>query len=169
MIKNKKALSAMIGYVLLITFGIVMAVIVYAYLKTYVPSEGVSCPDGASIFLKEYTCSEGELNLTVKNNGRFNIAGYYIYGTNDSEQLIATTSMFANYTNQDDVFEGSILFNFRDPADAMKPGFIISGVFNVSSDLVRVDLLPVRFQGEGQDAQFVVCGNARIKEEIICS
>jgi len=166
---NKKGLSAMIGYVLLITFGIVMAVIVYAYLKTYIPTEPTACPEGSSVFLKEYSCSGNKLNLTVKNNGRFNIAGYFIYGTNNTEQKIATTAMYENYTEKTHVVQGAILFSPQDPQGAMKPGLEMNGTFNVSNDLVRIDLLPVRIEGEGQDLKFVVCGNARIKEEIICS
>jgi len=43
MVRNKKAVSAIIGYVLLVTMGIVMSVIVYNYLKTYVPADALDC------------------------------------------------------------------------------------------------------------------------------
>ena len=41
----------MIGYILLITFAIVIAVVVFQWLKTYVPKEGIACPDEVSIYI----------------------------------------------------------------------------------------------------------------------
>ena len=50
---NKKGVSVIIGYVLLIAFAILISAGVYAWLKTYVPREPLNCPDGVSIFVKE--------------------------------------------------------------------------------------------------------------------
>ena len=36
-ITNKKAISPMIGYILLISAAVVMSVIVYTWLRTYIP------------------------------------------------------------------------------------------------------------------------------------
>ena len=75
--KDKKAVSVLIGYVLLVVFAVILAAIVYQWLRTYVPTESLNCPDGASIFISDANYCENALSLTIKNNGRFDLAGYY--------------------------------------------------------------------------------------------
>ena len=48
---HKKGVSVMIGYVLLISFAVVMAGLVYHWAKTYIPREEVKCQEGVSIFI----------------------------------------------------------------------------------------------------------------------
>ena len=93
--KNRKGISIMIGYIFLITITIVISTIVFQQLKTYIPTEKIECPEGVSIFLKEvtYDCDINELNITLKNNGRFNIAGYFIAGADSPEKEIATINL----------------------------------------------------------------------------
>ena len=85
----------MIGYVDLITTAIIISSIVYQHLKTYIPSEDSKCPDGISIFVAEktYDCANKQLDLTIKNNGRFNIGGYFISATNSPNQEVATSDL----------------------------------------------------------------------------
>ena len=97
MTKKKRGISIVVGYVLLITFGVILAGVVYAYLRTYVPTEIQSCPDGASLFVKEYTCVGNELNITLKNNGKFNLSAYSIYGTTNPADRIATLDLSEYY------------------------------------------------------------------------
>ncbi|MDP7520887.1 MAG: hypothetical protein QF567_01490, partial [Candidatus Pacearchaeota archaeon] len=55
-IKNKRGISVMIGYILLISSLVVMGTIVYNWMKTFVPTETISCPDGVSIYIKNIEC-----------------------------------------------------------------------------------------------------------------
>jgi hypothetical protein len=93
--KNKKGLSVIIGYVLLMVVSIVMSVIVYQWLKTYVPKDTAACDDGTSMFIQEatYNCTSGILTVTVKNNGRFSIDGYFIHASNKSAEKIGTIDL----------------------------------------------------------------------------
>ena len=51
----------------------------------------------------------------------------------------------------------------------MGPGIEMTSTFNsVNSNLSMIELIPVRFQGEGNNLKFVSCGNAKIQEEISC-
>ena len=63
--KNKRGISIVVGYVLLVSFAVFMGVVVYQWMKTFVPKETLDCPEGTSLFIKDYTykCSTGELNL----------------------------------------------------------------------------------------------------------
>ena len=78
-INNKKAVSLMISYVLLVTIAIIMSIIVFAYLKTIANVEPViDCKEGTSITIEDYSCDvdKGEISLIIKNNGRFNVDGF---------------------------------------------------------------------------------------------
>ena len=79
---DKKALSNVIGYVLLIAITVSLSVMVYGWLRFYVSAESVDeCPSGVNIIIKDYICertgsSPGYLNITLKNKGLFNVDGY---------------------------------------------------------------------------------------------
>ena len=53
----------MIGYILLISMTIMMSIIVYQWVKTYVPKDLPDCPDGTSVMIKEISL--------VNLNGRY--------------------------------------------------------------------------------------------------
>lgn len=167
--KKKKGVSAIVGYVLLISFGIVMSLIVYTYLKTYTPKDALACPEGVSIFLKEYSCQNNILNITVKNNGRFNFSGYFIKAANSSTQEVATIDLSKNFTDPTKIYRNSsIVFSLQN-TNLMGPGIEMNGSFIINQNIYMIELIPVRFQGEGKDLKFVSCGNAKIQEEISCS
>ena len=114
-IKNKKGVSVMIGYVLLISIAVIMGGVMYVWMKSYVPSgDDLKCQEGTSLIIKDYSysCSTKELNLTLFNNGRFNLGGYYIYASNNSNQTLATINVY-NYFTQINGFQnyGSVIFN----------------------------------------------------------
>jgi len=76
---NKKAVSLMISYVILISIVIGLSIGVYGWLKLIAnPSESINCKEGTSLILESELCALGRLELTLKNNGRFNIDGVII-------------------------------------------------------------------------------------------
>ncbi len=166
--KKKKGVSAIVGYVLLISFGIVMGLIVFAYLKTYTPKDALACPEGTSIFLKTYNCENGVLNITIKNNGRFNFSGYFIKGANSSTQEVATIDLSKNFTDQNKTLGNVVLFSLQN-TNLMGPDIEMNGSFNLNQNLSMIEFIPIRFQGEGKNLKMVSCGNAKIQEEISCS
>lgn len=165
---KKRGISVIVGYVLLITIGIAMSLIVYTYLKSYAPKDALNCPDGVSIFLKEYSCDSDSLNITIKNNGRFNFSGYFIKATNSATQEVATIDLSKNFTEPSKVVGNSILFSLQN-TNLMGPDIEMNGSFNLSQTLYMIELIPIRYQGEGKNLKFVSCGNAKIQEEINCS
>ena len=83
----------MIGYVLLVVIAIVMSMIVFQYIRTYVPKDIVECPGGISVFIQEakYDCDADTLEVTIKNNGRFNVAGAITKGRQDISGIYCKT------------------------------------------------------------------------------
>lgn len=168
-LKNKKAISIMIGYVLLITSAIVISGIVYQWMKTYVPKDAINCPDGVSAYIDEIKCkkigvNDFQLNLTLKNNGRFNIAGYFIRATNSSEQELATIDL-SIYTPEGADSQGSVLFGVK---NYFEPGEKRKNIFNLIFPVNSIEIIPLRFQSFENKERLVSCQNSKIKEKITC-
>jgi len=167
--QNKKAMSIMIGYILLVSIILIMSTFIYTWLKSYVPQEEIACPDGVSVFIKESRCYNDDglkLNLTLKNNGRFNIDGFFVHATTSPNQELAIKDLSGF------IFEGNIeeLGNsVRIKGDkSLESGKEISAVFNLDEQIYSIEITPSRFQIQNNKNKFVSCVNAKIKEQISC-
>ncbi len=179
---NKKGLSIMIGYVLLVVIAIVMSLVVYQWIKTYVPKGGQECVDGVSIFLKDviYNCSTGRLNITFKNNGRFDIAGFFIHATTSVDDELATLDLsdeiITDYHADDwEPYSNSIAFTLGgellntntlttdSPDNEIELGFIYQGLQGK-----KIEISPFRFEVIDERLRFVTCSDARIEQGISC-
>ncbi len=167
---KKKGLSIVIGYILLVSISIAMSIIVYQWIKNYVPTEDVNCPEGTSIFIKSinYDCTNSILNMTIKNNGKFSINGIYIHATNRMEQGLATIDLSSKIIVGGVPGEGSVDFlEGRDNSlDPNEERFLS---FDVSEDpLYRIEIVPTRIQYEKDMKLIVMCGDSEIRETLTC-
>ena len=92
---NKKAVSLMLSYVLLISIILVLSIGVYSWLKLVANVEPeVDCKDDTSIIIKDYSCDPtstiSNFDLTLKNNGRFSVEGVIVTVGNDSSKTPMT-------------------------------------------------------------------------------
>jgi len=73
--KEKKGISEIVSYVLLVMIAIAISVLVYAFLKLYVPKEKSTCPEGISLTIESAVCdfAQRKLTLTLKNRGLFTV------------------------------------------------------------------------------------------------
>jgi len=171
--KTKRGVSVLVGYVLLIVFAIIISAGVYTWLKTYVPAETLNCKDGVSFFVKEADFNNSlsqQLNVTIRNNGRFSIAGYFIHATNNSEQKLATIdlSQYLNSSYDGIVFGNSVLFSVTS-GNTLKPGEEVTHVFDVPlafGSLYSLDIVPTIFQTENNKERFVSCSDEQVKQVI---
>jgi len=167
---GKKGISVMVSYVLLIVFVIIIGAIVYQWLKTYVPAQALECPDGVSLFIKDadFDSSDSQLTITLRNNGRFNLAGYFIHATNSSDQELPTIDLsgYLNEASPGRIHGNSVLFigvgdNF------FQPGSEASHFFDIPSSIGEphiIRITPTRFQEADERERFVSCGNARAEQ-----
>ncbi len=159
----------MIGYVLLITFVLVMGAIVYQWMRTYIPRASLECPDGVSIFVEDYQCSADQLNLILKNNGKFSIGGYFIYGATRVGQELATEDL-----SQKIILGGTALapsgIKISGADNSMKPNDKISFKFDLVGidDIYSVEIVPIRWQEANKEMNSVSCTVAKIRENIDC-
>lgn len=176
--KDKRGLSIVIGYILLITISIVMSIIVYQWLKTYVPTESLKCSEGTSIFIKDisYDCTSSKLDITVNNNGKFSIDGYFIHVSNKSDEELATIDLSSKIISGGSIFGNSIKFsdlvdNSLAPAGERPSSFNVAEYCpcDVGKKLVKVEIIPIRIQEIKNKNWTVSCSDAKVEEALTCS
>jgi hypothetical protein len=169
--RNKKGLSVVVGYVLLIVFVVFLGVVVYNWMKTYVPQDDLNCPEGTSLFIKDYNCTtNSQLNLTLKNNGKFNVGGYFIRVTNTSGVGLATIDLSKNITSGED-FLAPTGVKFGGAENSLPPNYDATHVFNISdyTNIYSVEIVPIRWQEEARRKRLVSCKTSIIRENLICT
>jgi len=173
--KGKKGISPLIGYVLLVVFAIVISSIVFQWLRTYIPAQAMECPAGVSLFINnatfEITADGGELSVTMTNNGRFIIDGYFINIKNDSEQDLAIIgiSEFLDEEKSGPAVEISGYVLIGSDESPFEPQDQVTHVFDIPKtygEPVLVSIIPTRQQEYKGRERFVSCGNARIEEVV---
>ena len=176
-VKSKKGVSIMIGYVLLVVFAIIISFVVYRNLITYVPKDALECPEGVSIFIKDFELNSEtmEINLTLRNNGKFSIAGYFIYARDVPDEKVLATIDLSNYTLDGVEGGGYVLIGYESKGlfkeNSFEPNQEINNFFNMSEaeeieEIYSVEIIPIRFQEEENKIRFVTCGDARAKKVV---
>ena len=167
---NKKGLSLMISYILLITFAIVISTVVYRQIENYAKLKNpINCPDGVSFFVYDVDCDMDGSNLTfkIRNDGRFDIAGYFIHATNNSNQELATIDLSPNLISGGSNLTKAILFS-QTGENVLEPNNEKISMFRLDNKIYSIDIVPVRYQKVDNRMRFVQCGGARIKESVSC-
>jgi flagellin-like protein len=167
---NKRGVSELISYVLLITFVIVLSGVVYTFMKSYVPKEALDCPDEVSVLVNGYNCSSQELNLTLKNNGKFNIGGYLIYATNSPQAELATIDLSKNITSGGTPLNPTGI-KLNGEGNSFLPNYEEIHLFNISSikpGIYSIEIVPMRWQEEDRKKRLVTCINAKMRKSLDC-
>ncbi len=153
---NKKGVSILIGYVLLIVIAISLSMLVYSWLRGQVPKESEECPDGISLILENYECNSSEktIELTLKNRGRFDLSGFILKGSKETEGL-ATCNIYTaeRYTAERVVF----------PDNVLRPGEKHTQEFNYENciKVEKIEIIPIYSQPKP-----LLCNKAIITQKI---
>jgi hypothetical protein len=172
---DKCGISIVIGYILLIGISITLSIFVYQWLKTYIPTESPTCDEGTSVLLKKilYDCTPGseELSVTIKNNGRFSVNGFFIHVSNKTGEELATIDISSKVTIEGRLSRNSVVFSGLSENN-LAPGKEETFSFDVTeygNKLIRVEIIPTRIQEIDGKSRFVSCGDAKVEEVITCS
>ena len=162
----------MVEYVLLVSFAIVLGIITYSVIKTYVPQDKLACPDEVSIILKEYTydCATNILTINLENNGNFNLGGYFIYATITPQATLATKDLSKNHT--DPTYQAlRPIVKFDGNENSFTPGKEEIDEYNLTGvgQIYSIEVLPIRWQIEKNKKVLASCQNAKIKKTIECN
>ncbi len=78
LLRDKKGVSEIVGYVLLIVIAIAISITVYAFLREQVPEDATACRDDVHLAIEDISCKDHTLNITLGNRGLFDVQGVYI-------------------------------------------------------------------------------------------
>lgn len=152
---NKKALSIIIGYVLLIVIVISISLVVYAWMKSYVYVDTEKCPEGVSLIIDSYNCNLTKymISFTFKNTGRFNLNGLFLKIAN-TENTLPTLSL----TDE----KGGHFFE----QDILKPNEEETVYFDFKKyeNIKKVQIIPIRVE----DEKMFLCNNMAYEQKIEC-
>jgi len=172
--QDKKGVSLMISYVLLVVIAIVMSIVVFTYLRFVANVEPViDCEEGTSIIIEDYVCDpdNNKITLTMRNNGRFSVTGFTsAFGGNSLQE--PTTKLLTIDSGRLSTSDGSYIFE-----EPLKPGELIDtnfGIQEVKADgkfgdvifsfLKKIKIQPYIYDDEAD--LNVPCTNAIIKQDI---
>ncbi len=153
--KNKKGISELVAYVLLISLSIALSIVVYNWLRAYViPYQPKTCPDGISIIIKDYTCYSGNITLNLSNKGLFRIDGYIFRINNESDATGNPVGLPIN------------VITTKTLTTPLQPGEVTSGSWNYKTKyakIVEMEIEPFRLEGDKN----VLCDKATIKQRTL--
>ena len=160
---NKRAISEIVGYTILIVIAISLSIMVYSFLRLYIPKERVACEEDVRLIVQDYTCEYGMLNLTIKNKGLFKADAVYVRFEDKDNEI-------KNQTNPNDF----LLYN-PDNTPGLNPGYSYNSSYRLADYGFKVPSPNGNYSLELQPAiivekKVVVCENAIITyDPIICT
>ncbi len=162
-IKNKRAISEVVAYVLLIVISLSIATSVYYWLKGQLPNDNnsIECEEGVRLNIREYNynCSTKMFNLTVENRGLFNIDGFIVRVNNETGKTIGiyTLNKTGAVVNLSSRFY--LNYNFSGPITAEIPSKKIAGT------LTFLEVQPLLLK----KGKLVFCENVISQQKIQCT
>lgn len=161
--QNKKGVSEIVSYVLLIVIAVALAGAVFAYLKLYIPKEKPQCEQDISLIIQNYSCKTGELEVTFLNKGLFSAdAAYVRLGEKGRKvrQLINPNCLHF-ISGQDCDTKGSIT------KEGLKPGEAITKIYKssqITSGEKELEIQAALIKGD----ELVLCEKAIATQDINC-
>ena len=186
--RSKKAVSEIISYVILIVIVLGISAAVYQWMLTSTPAVAESCPEDISLYVKSYSCSSEDtcssqycLNVIIKNNGNFNVDGFFIRASKNLSSIPITGLEYTdvNYEGIDDLKEtGRFYFKMMNNGNGepMKPGEELSLTFDYGSimslgdddfnqNYIWLEKIQIEPFVEGKGA-LLICEDATINLEV---
>lgn len=153
--KNKKGVSIIIGYVLLIIVAVGLSVLVFAYLKLYAPKDKPECKQDVHLIVQDYSCTSKVLTLTLLNKGLFKIDAAYVRIGQQGREV-------RELINGDNIYFGII-----DNQKGLFPGKTFTKTYVsqlITSGNLILEVQPAVFDNN----DLAICENAVISQQIKC-
>ena len=154
--QNKKGVSVIIGYVLLVVMALGLGVGVYTYLSALTPKDKPECKNDIHIILVNYTCSAGNLEVNLQNKGLFRIDAAYVRIGGENQKV-------KDLINNEDVFFGVI-----DGQKGLSPGKTITQRYInpiITQGTLGLEIQPAVFDKN----DLAICESAVITQPVECT
>lgn len=170
---EKRGISPVIGYVMLVIIALAVGALIFTWMRGFAPAESNTCRDGISLAIVQTECDENWLNLTSKNNGRFNVGGYSIIASVNPDSTIGSVPLAGHWvrSGSHEAFNTSTSALLFVPANGLNLSENRTDVFNLSGigNLSFIQILPIRQEVIGGKKEVLVCGKAEIRRhEVSC-
>ncbi len=158
---NKKGLSEIIGYVLLIVIAISLSLLVYTWLKNQVPRETAACPENLALSIQNYDCIENSLGeidkikVSVKNNGLFDINGFLARYSGREGGLAAI-----DMTGIAPIRASGQIFKLINPSEIFEEEF----TYPDDEIIAEIELTPIKLI----EGKMTICENSKVRQKIEC-
>ncbi len=157
--KNKRGISLMVSYVLLVVIAIALGALVYSYLKHYLPSDKAECSDDISITATEVSCDRrsdtASLSVKLYNSGLFNISGVYLRFADAGKSV--RLQIPANKGHE-------LFFQPLSPGGLSRQTLPVTDLIDSSSEDYILEIQPAIFS----DRTLIPCQNAVITQPVTC-
>lgn len=175
---NKRAVSIMVGYVMLVVIAVGLSAAVYTYLKLFVPKEKPECTNDISLIIQDASCTQGltsegnervTLDIILKNRGLFSVQAAYIRMAPENREV-------RDWINPDTESNGNDLnFYFtEDKTTGLAPGDSWTPKTSLATE--EIEISPTKqYTLEIQPAEWdnewgpIACKNAIITQDITCA
>ncbi|MBX4212551.1 hypothetical protein KW787_03810 [Candidatus Pacearchaeota archaeon] len=161
--KDKKGVSEMVGYVLLVIIAVGISVIVYNFLYVLNPKDRPACEDDTYLIINSISCSLSQktISLDLSNKGLYTVDAAYI-------RMASQQRKIRPQINKNPTEFG--LWNLENKNKGLKPGeslqkdYSFSSVFEQGVSDYVVEVQPAIFK----DNQPILCKQV-VTEPVHCS
>jgi flagellin-like protein len=167
---NKKGLSEIVAYVILIVIAISISGIVYTWLQAYVPSDSPTCPAEVSIVITGYDCfgiySKSKLLIDFQNKGPFDIDGIYIRGVAEGKSMQELVPL-----DENGYFGESGFYYFTGGRGLGAGGGTSKDVpfeYPSREEITKVEIQPFVLRDFEDETELVLCEDSVLVQEIEC-
>tara|TARA_Y100000310_G_scaffold343880_1_gene453654 strand:- start:2719 stop:3549 length:831 start_codon:yes stop_codon:yes gene_type:complete len=169
MIDNKKGVSLMVSYVLLVIIALGLAILVFSFLRVYVPSgETPECSKSVELILQEVSCSSDQVQFTLLNRGLFTVDAVSIR-IREEGRKVATVKGGGNIT----IIFSPILTGLDDKGLPPGQSFLYPNgklpnpPILESGKTYDIEIQPQEFIGSGN--KIAVCEDSIIRQSVTCT
>jgi len=176
LIKNRRGISEMMSYVLIVIIVVGLFILVYAYLTLYSPKERFECTEDISLVLKDAGCSVLQAKPTcgittttvdftsvLENKGNHKVSGTYLRlgaPENDVKELINTNKLFFNHVDASGKTETGLL-----PSTSTTFTTRYENPQSISAGILDLEIQPF----VGTPEKFSICSDSVVTQRVVCS
>jgi hypothetical protein len=169
--RDKRALSLVVSYVLLILVAFTVATLVYAWMKSQVGPTGDECDEGSSFNLKNISCDSANsvINLMIGNQGMFYIHGFVVK-VSDNLNIMPLVNLSSSDPGVFQSIEGkNVLVSPLETSKEVMYNFSYLNV-GLAGAPVRVSVQAIRNVTNEKNGKekYLLCKNTMITQEVHC-
>lgn len=162
--KNKKGVSEIVSYTLLIIIAVALSVLVYNFILGYIPKgEVAECPEGTSIIIAAVNCTQNTALVNISelkliNKGLWNITSVYLRVGKVGTRVKSSIGSSVPYLFVPPLAPGATVL--------LKSIIVDSTIITQDLDKYELEAQPAIFSEETKKR--IVCKNAVITQSFNC-